>query len=261
MPILEGRRIVKDFPGKRSRLFERNRTFRALDDVSLFLEEGTTLGIVGESGSGKSTLGEILGDLQRPSSGIVLYEGRDIRSLDRDDWKFFRKNVQFIFQNPKESMNPFFTIRKVLFEPMSVMLGLRDEEEMTERSLHMLERVGLSSEVLSKYPSELSGGQCQRIAIARALLLSPRVVICDEAVASLDVSVEAQILNLLKKIQMEDGTSYIFISHDIGVIRYMSDSVMVLLKGHVVESGPVDKVIFDPREEYTRRLVLGEENN
>ena len=257
MPILEGRRLVKLFPGKRKvNPFQREK-FAALDDITLYLEEGKTLGIVGESGSGKSTLGEILGGLQRPSSGIVLYEGRDIHQLSREQWKDYRKNVQFVFQNPKDSMNPFFTVRKVLFEPMQIMLEIKDRAVLEEKATLMLEKVGLSSDVMDKYPSELSGGQCQRVDIARALLLNPKVMILDEAVASLDVSVESQILNLLRALQDEFGTSYIFISHDIGVIRYMSDDVFVMLKGKLVEKGPVDQVIFHPREEYTKRLVNG----
>ena len=261
MPILEGRRLVKLFPGKRKvNPFQREK-FAALDDITLYLEKGKTLGIVGESGSGKSTLGEILGGLQRPSSGIVLYEGRDIHQLSREQWKDYRKNVQFVFQNPKDSMNPFFTVRKVLFEPMQIMLEIKDRAVLEEKATLMLEKVGLSSDVMDKYPSELSGGQCQRVDIARALLLNPKVMILDEAVASLDVSVESQILNLLRALQDEFGTSYIFISHDIGVIRYMSDDVFVMLKGKLVEKGPVDQVIFHPREEYTKRLVNGGEES
>lgn len=255
MMILEARRIIKDFPLKKKRLFEKKEYFRALRDVSLFLEEGRTLGIVGESGSGKSTLGEIMGALQCPTSGIVLYEGRDIRAFNQEERKDFRKNVQFIFQNPKDSMNPFFTIRRVLFEPMMIMLGLKDRRIMEDRASEMLEKVGLSPDILDKYPSELSGGQCQRIAIARALLLEPKVIISDEATASLDVSVEAQILNLLRDLQKELGTSYLFISHDIGVIRYMSDEVAVLLDGRVIEIGESKDVLMNPKMEYTKRLI------
>ncbi len=256
MPILEGRRLVKCFPGKKQNFFKKEE-FKALDDITLYLESGKTLGIVGESGSGKSTLGEILGGLQRPTSGIVLYDGRDISSLSKEQWKDYRKNVQFIFQNPKDSMNPFFTIRKVLFEPMQLMLGIKEEKVLEKEACLMLKKVGLPLDVMEKYPSELSGGQCQRIVIARALLLKPKIIICDEAVASLDVSVEAQILNLLKSLQKEFGTSYIFISHNIGVIRYMSDDVFVLLHGKLIEKGSVDDVISHPKEEYTRRLVNG----
>ena len=228
--VLEAIGMEKRFPVKQQMLLRRRDTFQALQGIDLALYSGQTLGVVGESGSGKSTLGEIFGDLQQPTSGIVRYKGQDIRSLGEKEYRRFRRNVQYIFQNPKESMNPYYTVE-------------------------MLNRVGLPDSTLGKYPSELSGGQCQRIAIARALLLSPEVIICDECVSALDVSIQAQILNLLKDLQKEFSTAYLFISHDIGVIHYMSDFIVVINRGRIVEQGEGSQLIRTPKDDYTKRLI------
>lgn len=180
--VLEAIGMEKRFPVKQQMLLRRRDTFQALQGIDLALYSGQTLGVVGESGSGKSTLGEIFGDLQQPTSGIVRYKGQDIRSLGEKEYRRFRRNVQYIFQNPKESMNPYYTVERILVEPMKILVDGFKPHKARETVREMLNRVGLPDSTLGKYPSELSGGQCQRIAIARALLLSPEVIICDECV-------------------------------------------------------------------------------
>ncbi len=255
MQLLEGKEIVKEFPGRTERLGLYRSKVTAVDRVSIGIDPGRTLGIVGESGSGKSTLGEILGDLQRPTSGTVLYKGVDIRSLRKAGYRAFRRSVQFVFQSPKESMNPYFTILKTLIEPMKVLLDDFEPTLARREALLILERVGLQTSLANRYPSELSGGQCQRVAIARALLPKPEIVICDECVSALDVSVQAQILNLLKDLQNELGTAYLFISHDMGVINYMAHEIAVMSKGKIVERGERQAVLSAPMDEYSKTLI------
>ncbi len=255
-PILSCKDLCKEFPLKKAAITGRIlSTLRAVDHVSLALVPGDTLGIVGESGSGKSTTGEMLGDLQRPTSGTVYYKGQDIRSLTPEQYADFRRNVQFIFQDPKGSMNPNYRIEQILEEPL-ITLGLEsDPRKRHDRVVSVCASVGLEQSVLKKYPSELSGGQCQRIAIGRALITEPKVIICDEAVSALDVSVQAQILNLLRDIQDRLSIAYLFISHDIGVVNYMADTIAVMLNGKVVEEGTAEEVLHHPQSEYTRQLL------
>lgn len=249
--ILEATAITKDFPQR-----TKKKTFRALDRVSFSLAEDEVLGIVGESGSGKSTLSEIAGGLLAPTHGSVFYQGRDISLMQGDEKRAFRRSVQFIFQSPRESMNPYFTIKSVLSEPLKINYPKMNRTEMDKRISAMLERVGMDPDSTLMYrPSHFSGGQLQRIAIARSLLLSPRILICDECTSSLDVSLQAQILNLLVSIRKETGLSMIFISHDISVVRWISDRIMVLKDGVCVEEGRSDEVISSPKEPYTRLLV------
>ncbi len=249
--ILEATAITKDFPQRTKR-----KIFRALDRVSFSLAEGEVLGIVGESGSGKSTLSEIAGGLLAPTHGSVFYQGRDISSLQGEERKEFRRSVQFIFQSPRESMNPYFTIKSVLSEPLKINYPQMSGEEINRKISSMLTRVGMDpSNTLCYRPSHFSGGQLQRIAIARSLLLSPRILICDECTSSLDVSLQAQILNLLASLKKEIGLSMIFISHDISVVRWISDRIMVLKDGVCVESGSSDDVITEPENPYTKLLV------
>lgn len=254
MTIISGEKITKRFPIE-SKEFFKKKEFTALDEVSISIGKAGTIGVVGESGSGKSTLGEILGDLQKPTEGIVYYKGKDIRSFSKEEYGAYRKNVQFIFQNPQGSMNPYFKIEKVLIEPMKTLIKDIGEKEALEKIEEMIHQVGLDKTYLQKYPSELSGGQSQRIAIARALLLEPELVICDECVSALDVSVQAQILNLMKELQKRLGISYLFISHDIATVKYMSDDLLVLYKGNVVEKGPAEDILRDPEHEYTNKLL------
>ena len=247
--ILEATAITKDFKVKQKK-------FRALERVSFSLKEKEVLGIVGESGSGKSTLGEIVGGLQKPTSGCVYYDGKDISTLQGEEKKSFRRSVQFIFQSPKETMNPYFSIRNILSEPLRINYKTLSKDEIERSISDMLIRVGMDpNNTLSYRPSHFSGGQLQRIAIARALLLDPRILICDECTSSLDVSLQAQILNLLVSLKKEIGVSMIFISHDISVVRYISDRIMVMKDGHVVEIGESDDIITKPNDSYTKTLV------
>ncbi len=246
--VLEARGVSRTF-GRGSQ------GVKALDGVSCTVERGRTLGVVGSSGSGKSTLGEILGGLQRPDGGEVLFEGAPLGSLDRRERSRYRRSVQFVFQDPQASMDPGYTVRRVVSEPLEMMEKGLTAEERDERVRVAVQRVGLGPEVLSKRAAELSGGQCQRVAVARALVTHPAVVICDECTSALDVSVQAQILNLLRDLQQEFETGYVFISHNIAVVGYMADDLIVLRDGRVVESGPAEQVLTSPREGYTRSLV------
>ena len=252
--ILRCDKITKEYKSNGS-LFGNSSKFTALNEVSLYIGEGETLGIVGESGSGKSTLGEIMGDIQRPTKGRVFFGDRDIRLLSRAEYMEYRKSVQFIFQDPKGSMNSYHRIRRVLREPLRALGIPGDETEFESLMASTLKKVGLCTDVLNKYPGELSGGECQRVACARAIIVNPRIIICDEAVSSLDVSVQAQMLNLLKDIQAELGMSYMFISHDIGVVNYMADRIAVMDKGRIVETGGADDVFTSPVTGYTKRLI------
>ena len=254
--LLSYKNIVKEFPTKRQFLTGKvKKVLRAVGDVSVELLSGETLGVVGESGSGKSTLGEILGDLQRPTSGVVEYRGRDVRSLSDKDYGVFRRNVQYIFQDPKGSMNPNARIEAILVEPLITLKLEKDPARRSALAKEMISAVGLEESVLQKFPTELSGGQCQRIAIARALITRPEIIVCDEAVSALDVSVQAQILNLLKDMQRRFGVAYLFISHDIGVVNFMADRVMVMYHGEIVERGSAEAVLLHPTQDYTRRLL------
>jgi len=227
----------------------------AVKNLSFSIEEGKTIGIVGESGSGKSTTGEIVGGLIEPTFGKVYYRNRDIKELSNIDYKKYRKNVQFIFQDPKGSMDPNYKIGQIISEPLFTLNYAKTKEEAEKMVDDMLEKVGLDKGFKYKYPSEMSGGQCQRAAIARALIVKPHVIICDEPVSALDVSIQAQILNLLKDLQKEYNISYIFISHDIGVVNYMADTIMVMNKGNVVEMGDAKQILTNPKEEYTKKLI------
>jgi len=227
----------------------------AVKNVSFEIIEGKTLGIVGESGSGKSTTGEIAGGLQKPTYGSVFYYGKNIAEMSSEEYMEYRRNVQFIFQDPKSSMDPNYKIGEILSMPLLTLKVVKTANEVNRLVDDMLDKVGLDLSIKNKYPAEISGGQCQRAAIARALVVNPKVIVCDEPVSALDVSIQAQILNLLKKLQKELNISYIFISHDIGVVNYMSDIIMVMSKGNVVESGEAKQVLIYPKEEYTKKLI------
>jgi ABC-type glutathione transport system ATPase component len=227
----------------------------AVKCASFEVSEGQTLGIVGESGSGKSTIGEIAGGLQNPTFGSVFYYGKDTSKLSKDEYEEYRMNVQFIFQDPKGSMDPNYTIGDNIAFPLHTFKIVNSRKEADKLVTDILDKVGLEGGIKNKYPSEISGGQCQRAAIARALVVNPKIIICDEPVSALDVSIQAQILNLLKKLQKELNISYIFISHDIGVVNYMSDTILVMSKGNVVETGIAKDVLLHPKEAYTKRLI------
>lgn len=227
----------------------------AVKNVSFEVEEGRTLGIVGESGSGKSTTGEIAGGLQRPTFGTVYFYGKNTAEMSNEEYAEYRRNVQFIFQDPKGSMDPNYTIGDNIAFPLITLKIVKNKKEAEKNVAEILAKVGLHEGVKDKYPYEISGGQCQRAAIARALAVNPKVIVCDEPVSALDVSIQAQIINLLKELQKELNISYIFISHDIGVVNYMSDSILVMNKGNVVESGIAKEVLLNPKEVYTKNLI------
>ncbi len=251
--ILEVKGLRKSFFFK-SGLFGKTE-FKAVKGVDFQLRKGHTLGVVGESGSGKTTMGLTLLRLHEPTGGEVLFEGRDLLKMTGADWQKMRRRIQVVFQNPYASLNPRFTISQTLLEPMEIHgIGASHDERLATASA-LLRKVGLDETALHKYPHEFSGGQRQRIAIARCLTLKPEVLVLDEAVSALDVSVQAQVLNLLKDLQDEFGLSYIFISHDLAVVKFISDEVLVMQHGDVVEQNDARALLLAPKQEYTRRLL------
>ena len=231
------------------------REFKAVKGVNFQLRKGHTLGVVGESGSGKTTMGLTLLRLHEPTGGQVLFEGKDLLKMGGADWQQMRRRIQVVFQNPYASLNPRFTIGQTLREPMEIHGIGTSTADREARAVALLKKVGLDETAMAKYPHEFSGGQRQRIAIARCLTLQPEVLVLDESVSALDVSVQAQVLNLLKDLQDEFGLSYIFISHDLAVVKFISDEVLVMQNGDVVEQAATRDLIAAPREEYTRRLL------
>jgi peptide/nickel transport system ATP-binding protein len=251
--ILEVKNLNKTFFLKEG--FFGKRAVPAVKEVSFRLPKGKTLGLVGESGSGKTTVGLTLMRLHEATSGEVLFEGRDLLALTEREMMAYRRRIQIIFQNPYASLNPRFTVGQILVEPMRIHKIGADERERVQMAFQLLARVGLAEQSFYKYPHEFSGGQRQRIAIARCLTMKPDVLICDESVSALDVSVQAQVLNLLQDLQDEYGLSYIFISHDLAVVKYISDQVMVMNNGEIVEMADSDEIYRHPKQEYTRRLL------
>lgn len=254
-PLLEATNIIRDFALGRGVLpWTAPRTLRAVDNVSITLTKGQTLGVVGESGSGKSTLARTVSRLIEPTSGSVTFDGDDVLTLGRSGMKTLRRRVQFVFQDPFNSLDPRMTVQSIVGEPLLVH-KIVTKDEKTARVVELLEMVGLSSSDLHKYAHQFSGGQAQRIGIARALATSPDLIICDEAVSALDVSTQAQILNLLRDLQADLGFSYLFIAHDLNVVRYMSDHVAVMYLGQVVETAPSEVLFERPEHPYTRALL------
>jgi peptide/nickel transport system ATP-binding protein len=251
--ILDVRKLGKDFY-TREGLFGQRR-FQAVKDVSFRLPKGKTLGLVGESGSGKTTVGLTLMRLHEASSGEALFEGRDILSMSAREFMAYKRRIQIIFQNPYASLNPRFIIGQILTEPMMIHGIGASAQERTGLAFEMLHKVGLPEASFYRYPHEFSGGQRQRIAIARCLTLKPDIMICDESVSALDVSVQAQVLNLLQDLQDEFHLSYIFISHDLAVVKYISDEVMVMNQGEIVEIANSDEIYLHPRQPYTQKLL------
>jgi peptide/nickel transport system ATP-binding protein len=231
------------------------REVKAVRDVSFALPRGKTLGVVGESGSGKSTMGLCLLRLHQASGGSVRFDGQELLSMDKRSFQPFKRRLQIIFQNPYASLNPRFTVGQILREPMQIHGIGRDERERTALACSLIERVGLPQAAMQRYPHEFSGGQRQRIAIARCLTMKPEILVCDESVSALDVSVQAQVLNLLQDLQDEFKMSYLFISHDLAVVKHMADQVMVMHHGSVVEMADADTLYRAPQHPYTRTLL------
>ena len=253
-PILEVRGLVKHFPVRGGRLVRRTvGTVKAVDGVDLSLAAGETVGLVGESGCGKSTLARLILALDRPTAGQVLIDGTDIFSLPKAELRALRRQIQIVLQDPYTAFNPKMTTGEIVGEPLAIhRVGGRAEQLTRVREL--LEVVGLNPDHLNRYPHQFSGGQRQRIGIARALALRPRILICDEPVSALDVSVQAQVINLLKDLQGELGLSYLFIAHDLSVVRHVSDRVCVMYLGKIVEEGDEDDIYEHPTHPYTQAL-------
>lgn len=252
--ILIANHLVKTYTQRSGRFGFGTTLVKALDDVSISLRAGTTLAVVGESGSGKSTLARCLLQLQPLDSGEVLFAGQDLSRLDASALRAVRKNLQMVFQDPFASLNPRMRVGELVGEGLLIH-GIGNAAEQQKQVAAMLKRVGLSEADMQKYPHEFSGGQRQRIGIARALVLQPKVVVCDEPVSALDVSIQAQILLLLNELQQEMALSYIFISHDLRVVRHIADDIVVMHRGKVVEQGKVVDIYQQPQHEYTKNLL------
>jgi len=254
-PILEVRNLSKYFYSKPGIFGKEEISVKAVDDVSFKVFPGETVGLVGESGSGKTTLSRTVLLLEKPTAGEIFYRGKDIVKLSKDEIRKLRKEIQIIFQDPYSSLNPRMNIGEILTSPMKVHSIGKNQKERLENAGNLLEKVGLSKSDLKKYPHEFSGGQRQRIGIARALALNPKFIICDESVSALDVSVQAQVLNLLNDLKEEFGLTYIFISHDLAVVKYMSDQLLVMQHGEQKELGDADEIYANPKTNYTKELI------
>lgn len=252
--VLAGRDLVKDFDGRTSLFGGSSSKVRAVDGVKVELQRGKTLGLVGESGSGKSTVGRMLLRLLDTSEGSIVLEGVDITDARHGKLRTLRKAMQMVFQDPYSSLNPTMRIGDIISEPIKYHRSLSSDEREAEVE-RILVSVGLSADHARRFPDELSGGQRQRVAIARALASDPEILICDEAVSALDISIQSQILNLLLRLQSEFGLSMLFISHDLSVVRHVSHEIAVMYLGHVVEHGPADRVADHPAHPYTQALL------
>jgi peptide/nickel transport system ATP-binding protein/oligopeptide transport system ATP-binding protein len=252
--LLEAKNLYKTYTQTSGFFVRRQRTIKALNNVSISIKNGETLAIVGESGSGKSTLARCLLQLLSLDEGELFFKGKNLTTLKAQDKKDLKRHIQMVFQDPYASLNPRMKIGEILEEGLLIH-GLGDKKTRDKKIRDMIKKVGLSVSDLSKYPHQFSGGQRQRIGIARALIVDPELVICDEPVSALDVSIQAQILLLLKDLQKELGLSYLFISHDLRVVRHMADHIVVMHQGKIVEQGSVKNIYEKPKDQYTRELL------
>lgn len=253
-PLLEVKNVEKEYLSSAG-IFGKKSSFKAVNDVSFKLYEGETLGLVGESGCGKSTLGNAILQLDKATAGTILYRGQDIIKLEGSELRKLRREIQIIFQDPYSSLNPRIPVGQAIMEPMQVHKLYASDKECKAKTIEILERVGLGEEHFNRYPHEFSGGQRQRIGIARTIALQPKLIVCDESVSALDISVQAQVLNLLNELKENFGFTYIFISHDLAVVKYMSDQVLVMNKGKIEEIDDADEIYANPKTEYTKKLI------
>ena len=254
-PLVRVRRLRVHYPLAAAWPWQRGGVLRAVEDLSFDLAPGETLGVVGESGSGKSTLARSLVGLQPATAGSIRLEGEEMVGATAERWRARRRDVQFIFQDPLASLDPRMTIGQIIEEPLLALEPAMGASAREQRVRQLMERVGLSAALRNRYPHEFSGGQCQRVGIARALVVQPRVLICDEPVSALDVSVQAQIINLLADLQREQGLSVLFIAHDLAVVRHLAQRVLVMYLGRVMEQAPAETLFALPRHPYTRALM------
>jgi len=253
-PILEVIDLKKIYFNNLS-FFQKKVAYKAIDGVSFRLYKGETLGLVGESGCGKTSLVNTILQLTKPTSGKIIYKGKDLNKLTKKEIRLLRKEIQIIFQDPLASLNPRLTIGEAIIEPMKVHNLYINYELRKKKTLELLNKVGLDESAFGRYPHEFSGGQRQRVGIARTIALEPKLILCDESVSALDVSVQAQVLNLLNSLKKDFGFTYIFISHDLAVVKYMSDNLLIMDKGKIVEKGEADKIYNNPSNAYTKRLI------
>ncbi len=255
MPLLEVQNLCTWFPVHGGVFRRKTGDIRAVDDVSFSIQAGQTVGLVGESGSGKTTVGRTILKLIPPTSGSVKFCGREILPLSEQDFRPLRREMQMIFQDPFGSLNPRFTIAEIVGEALEIHFPEMTRSERSDRIAELLRLVGLQPEMMRRYPHEFSGGQRQRIGIARALAVEPRFIVCDEPVSALDVSVQAQIVNLLQDLQEQFGIAYLFIAHDLAVVEHISDHVLVMHHGKIVESASAEAIYQDPQNDYTKTLL------